>query len=196
MIHRNADQASALRKSGRGRPCRHRYKVTALNEYGVRVSPIEGAPEVLEWQPLHKIGKAFPKYNDDEFEHYLNDEGMVYVPGHEPERSQLPGHTPLDEPEEGGQPPLEDGTYEVEEIMAAERRGKSWWVLVKWMGWNKPTWEARADILDDCTPEVKRGVYDACARFRMGELVTGTTEAESETGNQESGDGGLDGNLE
>ena len=64
------------------------------------------------------------------------------------------------------------------------------------MGWNKPTWEARADILDECTPEVKRGVYDACARFRMGELVTGATDMEPETGNQESGDGGLDGNLE
>ena len=67
LIDRNADLSRSIRKSGRGIPCRHRYEVTGVSEFGVRVTSIDVAPKISEWQPLHKVGEAFPDYNDDDF---------------------------------------------------------------------------------------------------------------------------------
>ena len=76
LLHRNEAIAKRIRKSSKGQPWRHRYKVVAVNEFGVKVEPLPGSPKVMEWQPLHKVSTAQPEYYDDDFTYESTPEGL------------------------------------------------------------------------------------------------------------------------
>ena len=53
--------------------------------------------------------------------------------------------------------------FNVDKILKAEKRKGVWWIRVKWEGWSEPTEERRKDLLEDCTPAVRKLVLEECA---------------------------------
>ena len=154
LLHRDETTAKRLRKSGKGQPWRHRYKVIAVNDFGVKVEPLPGSPKVMEWQPLHKVSTAQPEYYDADYTYELTPEGLELGSGIQREAPEAERRTPFESPESAGPPPDADGTYEIEEIVRATRRGRTWYIEIKWVGWTETTEETKAWLLANATPTV------------------------------------------
>ena len=189
MLYQNKEAAARIRKSGHGDPWRHRYRVVAINDFTAKLTALDGAPEVSSWQPLHKITKSPPQLVEDEYGVIVDGSGRTMAPGCRPLALEYaPTHNPLANPEFVGQPPDDDGNYEVQDVIGAIKRGKHWYVKVKWQGWAEPTEERRVDILDGCGSDVKQMVRKACAAAHLNNRAYQIDEQEGDDSDGEGED--------
>ena len=173
MLFRNKEHARRIRKSGGGDPWRHRYRIDAINDYTAKLTALDGAPEVSSWQPLHKISSSPPVFIDDEYRVAVDATGRLRVPDAMPDAlDYAPRTSPFASLEQVGAPPHDDGTYDVEDILGATKRGGVWYVTVKWAGWRMPTEERRKDLLENAGEDVQRDVRKAVASARLGNRHT------------------------
>jgi hypothetical protein len=143
------DQARRIRKSGHGEPWRNQYRVTAVNDFSVRVEPVGNSPRLMDWQPLHRVTLSPPDFHDDDYQHYTDNYGrsLAGPSANQPARAGV--HEPFGNAEIDGPPPSDDGTYIIEKVVSAERRRGSdgrmrWYFRLKWEGYQQPTEETRA----------------------------------------------------
>ena len=148
----------------------------------------------MEWQPLHKVSTAQPEYYDDDFTYESTPEGLELAHGSSRRAVGYDQRTPFELPEAAGPPPDADGTYEIEEIVGATRRGRTWYIEIKWVGWRDTTEETRAWLLANATPVVIQEMRDAIARAVRGESqsTTGTEQQSSDDEDYETGTTGVD----
>ena len=187
MLYRNKEEAARIRKSGQGNPWRHTYRVIALKDYSVQLAPLDGSPALLGsgWQPLHKVSKSPPEFIDDRFDYVFDAFGLTFAPGQVADPvDEIPPANPFDTPELDGAPPDDDGHYEVEEIIKAEKRGGRWNLLVKWRGWSEANWEPRKEFLEECGEDVRKMARQAVAaavlKHRGHTIMDGESSSEEE----------------
>ena len=164
----NYDAARRMRKSGKGEPWRYQYKVLALCDFSVKIEPVGDAPRLQDWQPLHKVSLSPPEFHDNDYEIFTDNWGLPFAPG---KRPQIPTSRnvddPLGPPEKEGKPRNDDGYYEIDRIIGAYRRGRRWYIRVKWGGWQEPTDEPKTRLINGpppLAPEFRNQVHQACAR--------------------------------
>ena len=89
----------------------------------------------------------------------------MYVPGKGPDAQYRRNpDNPLEPLERVDAPDWLPGSmFNVDKILKAEKRKGVWWIRVKWEGWSEPTEERRKDLLEDCTPAVRKLVLAECA---------------------------------
>lgn len=178
LIDGTLANAKQIAKSGHGKPHKYRYKVLEVDTWRIRVAPLDGAPAVMEWQPLHKAEKCHGESHESDFEHRADETGLSFTrSAMEPITTVARSH-PLGPVETVGQPPNADGTYEVEDILEATKRSNKWHVLVKWAGWTQPTEELRSEILAGCGTEVRAWCDAAVARALLRGQLDGTMQGE------------------
>ena len=181
-------EAARIRKSGQGAYWRHRYKVLALTDYGVKVEPIEGSPVISQWQPLHKVSKSPVLLNDEDYQHAAAASGLVYAPGYRAEpRRRIRANDPFSQ-EEDGPPPDQDGMYEIDDILSAQKVKNRWLLEVKWAGYAETTWEPRAELLRSATPRVANLVKHAISTAGVRKTGQLTEQSDTETESESSSD--------
>jgi hypothetical protein len=62
---------------------------------------------------------------------------------------------------EYGPPPLDDGTYEIDRVVSAEKRKGKWYLMIKWRGYAQLTEEPRSEIYKSATAAVRREIERA-----------------------------------
>ena len=84
------------------------------------------------------------------------------------------------------------GTWDIENILKAEKVGREWHLTIKWRGWSTPTIETRAWLRnpDNCTDknliaDAER-LIDAARRRQRGIAVADEDDEESESEDEES----------
>ena len=157
-----------------GEAFRHPDKVLDLSPFGAKLQPTEGARNTLEWQPLHNLQLSPPRFHDDS-SLYSQQDGLVLAPGVARQRTRVridPSNA-LSGFEEVGQPPNDDGTYQIEKIVSARKVGNKWHVLIKWVGWAEPTEESRTWMYNNCDdPEILADIERCITSARLGETVS------------------------
>ena len=164
---RYGSKQNAARLERAGEASRHPYRVIELSQFGAKLQPTEGARRTLEWQPLHNLQHAPHHFHADHPTHEVED-GLALAPGVARQRvyARTDPSNPLSELEECGQPPNDDGTYQIERIVSARKVANKWHVLIKWAGWTEPTEETRTWMHDNCDDpdilaEVERSITSA-----------------------------------
>ena len=100
---------------------------------------------------------------------------MTLAPGVARQRKLTPvdPSNALSEMEEVGQPPNDDGTYEIEQIVSARKVGNKWHVLIKWVGWAEPTEESRTWMYNNCDdPDILGDIERCITSARLGNEVS------------------------
>ena len=160
---RYGSKQNAARLERAGESSRHPYLVTELSQFGAKLQPTEGARRTLEWQPLHNLQHAPHHFHVDD-PVYDMDDGLTLAPGVARQRvyARTDPSNPLSDLEECGQPPNDDGTYQIEKIVSARKVANKWHVLIKWAGWTEPTEETRTWMYDNCDDQDILGEVERC----------------------------------
>ena len=181
LLYSDGERSTYLRKHGHGRPWKHPFVVKEVKPHAVLLEiPRDGSvPDVLPWQSLRKCSFAAPYFHDASLQvPDISDLGIPLVP--EPEGSGYTGSPEqpvtigLDDPD-GWTTWTSDKEYAIDRVVKAERRGGGWTLLVKWVGYDKPTPEPLSRLLSQTNnPEVladiercKQDYWDAHPVERM-----------------------------
>ena len=186
------EAARRLRKSGRGSPWRHRYRVVAVNDFSVKVEPLDGSPRIMEWQALHRVSKSPSDFNDLDYPARSDVRGRALLPATPEESADAPvealGPESLLERPSEERPPAIDGNdyYSVDRVLSARREGRRWYYIVKWTGWASPTEEPQARFFSTCTAEVRAEAEEAKARALLEEGGVSYDDADTVRENDET----------
>jgi transposase InsO family protein len=121
----------------------------------------------LPYRVLECVGTHAVRLNTPPGIHPVFHVSLVKKAGADPLPSQLahdnePGillHNPLDPSDATTD---NDGEYAVERVLRHRRRGRSWQLLVKWLGWPEPTWEPLRHLQDAVAlDDYERSLCDA-----------------------------------
>ena len=121
----------------------------------------------LPYRVLECVGTHAVRLNTPPGIHHVFHVSLVKKAGADPLPSQLahdnePGillHNPLDPSDATTD---NDGEYAVERVLRHRRRGRSWQLLVKWLGWPEPTWEPLRHLQDAVAlDDYERSLCDA-----------------------------------
>ena len=121
----------------------------------------------LPYRVLECVGTHAVRLNTPPGIHPVFHVSLVKKAGADPLPSQLahdnePGillHNPLDPSDATTD---NDGEYAVERVLRHRRRGRSWQLLVKWLGWPEPTWEPLRHLQDAVAlDDYERSLRDA-----------------------------------
>ena len=185
LAYGSKERAARLRKSGRGAPWRHQYKVVGLSDFGVKIEPTPGAPIVKDWQPRHKVTKTPPDFNDDHRSYSIDpDTGLVLV---DPLHVRMSTENPLNR-ELDGPPPDDDGAYTIEDIIHAEKLSGQWHLTIKWEGYSKPTVETRAWLKRNSGTAVQALAEEAIRRAVLAQQQPGEIDVDDDNDDEPHGD--------
>ena len=142
-----------------------------LSQFGARLQPTQGARRTLDWQPLHNLQHA-PEHFHEDLPAYEVEDGLALAPGVARQQiyARADPSNPLSALEECGQPPNDDGTYQIERIVSARKVANKWHILIKWAGWTEPSEETRTWMYDNCDdPDILGEIERCITRARLTE---------------------------
>jgi hypothetical protein len=171
-MYGSKENADYIRKHGHGAPWRYRYKVLEVRPHAVRLEiPKDGSvPRVLEWQSMRRVSAAHDHVHAPTgYEPYMTEYGLT-----------------IDKPGDGG--PTDDDlddvdTYEIEDIVRADRIGRDYKLWIKWKDHPQITPRWRSELLketsnSDILTAIKRVVAEAKLR---ADVSQGHLDEEDET---------------
>ena len=66
-----------------------------------------------------------------------------------------------------------DSEYTIEKILRHKRQGRGWCLLVKWLGWSKPTWEPLQQLQETTTLDAyKRLLHNVGSIIPWDDIAT------------------------
>jgi len=179
LLYGSKENADYIRKHGHGAPWRYRYKVLEVRPHAVRLEiPKDGSvPRVLEWQSMRRVSAAHDHVHAPTgYEPYMTEYGLT-----------------IDKPGDGG--PTDDDladvdTYEIENIVRADRIGRDYKLWIKWKDHPQITPRWRSELLKETSnseilADIKRVVAEAKLR---ADVAQGHLDEEDETLDDDTND--------